>query len=382
MDYQNHMVNFSTYLAGLRARALADMIQPDVIDAAFNGLMPLADVLKQDANQSEFSLTLAAYLTRALPAKRISKGRAMVRKHRALLNRIEAEFNVGAEFIVAIWGIETDFGRTTGAYPVVRVLATLAYQNRRRAFFESELFAALHIAQNQNTPPQSLLGSWAGAMGHGQFMPRSYLHYAVDFDNDGRADIWQTDPADGLASIANYLARHGWQNGASWGGEVHLPDAFEYSKTGLGQTRSLAQWVSDGVTAKSGNPVADYGPASLLLPEGAAGPAFLTFGNFDVLMQYNRALAYGLVVGFFADAILGEKVPAHEGWPRTPPLDRAEIALLQGRLNAMGLSAGNVDGLTGPDTQNAVRQFQQAHDLPADGYASRRVLRAVQDQQG
>ncbi len=379
MDEADHS-EFQAFLTGLKAQAVECHVQPRVFDALIQGIGPLPEVLVKQLGQAEFTLSLRDYLARVLPDSRIRKGRVMVGKWRDLLNQIEATHGVEAEFITAIWGVESDFGRQPGETPTLPALATLAWKGRRGGFFAGELIAAMKIVQNLQARPDQMRGSWAGAMGHGQFMPSSYLEYAVDHDGDRRADIWDDNPTDSLASIANYLAGNGWQKGQPWGLEVHPPEGFDYGLTGLDQPRPLADWTALGVTLSDGALPADYGPASVVLPAGIAGPAFMVFQNFHVLMRYNNAMAYALAVGLLADRIANRSARL-DTWPDEPPLSCEEVQELQAALNAAGHGAGAADGLMGPDTTTAIRTYQAANDLPADGYPDLMLLRHLKARQ-
>jgi lytic murein transglycosylase len=257
---------------------------------------------------------------------------------------------------------------------VIEAMATLAFDGRRAAFFEDQLLAALRILENGDTSPANMTGSWAGAMGHTQFIPTSYLEFAVDFTGDGRRDIWSDDPTDALASTAAYLAHWGWKRGQPWGVEVRLPPHFDYLQARRELERLPSEWAALGVRDMSGNPVPDHGPASVLLPAGHTGAAFLIFANFAVIERYNTADAYVIGVGHLADRINGG--PAiRGGWPRD---DRAltlpERLELQTLLTAAGFDTEKIDGKIGPLTINAVREYQRARALPPDGYASLAIL--------
>ena len=373
MSTEFHRQEFSTFLSGLERRALASSISQRTFSAAMQGVQPLPDVLAKQAGQAEFTLSLQNYMSRVVPPARIRNGRAALKRQRKLFLQLEAEFRVEAEVIAAIWGIETRYGKARGDFPVIAALTTLAWKGRRAGFFESELIAALNIVQQQQADPGQMRGSWAGAMGHGQFMPSSYLRFAVDFDGDGKADIWGKDPTDGLASIANYLARHGWQRGAPWGCEVTLPKGFDFKHAGLEQTQSLEDWMAQGVALVDGGSPAEYGDASLLLPHGAGCPAFLTFANLQVLLRYNNAVPYALAVGVLADQLAGGKAPVAP-WPIETPLNNVAISEMQASLSRAGFDAGKADGFMGPDTVRAIRGFQRAQGLAEDGHPDHTLL--------
>jgi membrane-bound lytic murein transglycosylase B len=362
------------WIAGFRRRAISHGISAAVLDRAFRGVEYSSYVIERDRHQGEFTKTIWDYLDSAVSDSRIANGRAALKKHRKLLERIEAKYGVDKEVVVAIWGLESAYGSVRGDVPVIEALATLAYDGRRGAFFESQLLAALKILQSGDTDPRHMTGSWAGAMGHTQFIPTSYLAYAVDFTGDGKRDIWSDDPADALASTAAYLARFGWKHGEPWGVEVTLPRGFDFALAGEKVKKSAAGWAALGVRDTSGHPVADHGPASILLPAGAQGVAFMIFRNFHVIERYNTADAYVIAVGHLADRI-GGAPDFRAGWPRD---DRAlllsERRELQERLTRAGFSTQGIDGKIGPNTIAAVRAYQRASGLVPDGYPSLAIL--------
>ncbi len=365
---------FDDWVAAFRPRALAEGIRPQVFDRAFAGARYDGDIVRRDRNQSEFAKTIWDYLDSAVSEERVRNGRAALERHRALLERIEARYGVEKEVVVAIWGLESAYGTFRGKTPIISALATLAYDGRRAAFFEAELIAALRILQAGDVAPEAMTGSWAGAMGHTQFMPSSFLARAVDFGGDGRRDIWSDDPTDALASTAAYLAGFGWTSGRPWGVEVRLPQGFDFSQTGERVRKTTQDWARLGVRAMDGSVVPDHGEASILLPAGAKGAAFMIFSNFGVIERYNPADAYVIAVGHLADRIRGAG-PIRSGWPRG---DRAlsgdERRELQERLTRAGFSTGGVDGRVGPNTIEAIRAFQRSAGLVPDGYASLDLL--------
>jgi membrane-bound lytic murein transglycosylase B len=361
------------WIAAFRPRALAAGISAATLDAALTGVALRPDVVERDRNQTEFTRTIWDYLDRAVSDDRIAAGQAALKKHHALLDRIEARYGVDRQVLLAIWGLESSYGVVRGDVPTVAALVTLAATTRRGAYFERELLAALRILQEGDVTPAAMQGSWAGAMGHTQFMPSSYLALAVDFDGDGLRDIWSDDPGDALASTAAYLARYGWQKGQPWGVEVTLPAGFDYRLAGEKIHHSAAEWQAMGVR-RAGGDLPDCGPASVLLPGGARGAAFLICPNFHVIEHYNPADAYVIAVGHLADRIMG--APAIRApWPRDlRALTQEERIALQHRLTLAGFDAGGADGRIGPLTQSAIRAFQSAIGVVPDGYASLDVL--------
>jgi membrane-bound lytic murein transglycosylase B len=368
---------FETWITGFRARALRAGVSPGVFDRAFAGARYDADVVRRDRNQSEFTKTIWDYLDSAASDARVKNGKAALRKHAALLDQIEARYDVDKDVVVAIWGLESAYGTFRGTNPVIGSLATLAYDGRRGSFFEGQLIDALRILQNGDVELANFTGSWAGAMGHTQFIPSSYQTLAVDFDGDGKRDIWSDNPADALASTANYLAKNGWIKGAPWGVEVRLPDGFDYTLANRDIRKMPSDWAKLGVVDLDGQPVRDHGSASVLLPAGAKGAAFLIFKNFDVIETYNTADAYVLGVGHLSDRITGAG-PIRSSWPREDrALSFAERKEMQRLLTAKGFDTKKIDGKIGPLTINAVRAFQTSiGDIP-DGYASLNILKKL-----
>jgi membrane-bound lytic murein transglycosylase B len=368
---------FAAWVAGFRPRALAAGITGQTFDDAFRDARFDPAVVEKDRNQSEFTKAIWDYLDSAVSDERVENGQAALRANLDLLDRIEATYGVDKEVVVAVWGLESAYGTYRGTYPLIGTLATLACDGRRGAFFEGQLLAALTIVQNGDVDAAAMTGSWAGAMGHTQFIPTSYLAHAVDFTGDGRRDIWSDDPADALASTAAYLADAGWQAGRPWGIEVTLPPGFEYGETGERVKRPVDGWQALGVRSVDGGPLPDHGPASVLLPAGARGAAFLIFANFQVIEKYNSADAYVIGIGHLADRIAGAP-PFRAAWPRQDRvLSFDERVELQQRLAAAGFDPGAADGKIGPNTIAAVRAFQRSIGAVPDGYASLEILQKL-----
>ncbi len=367
----------NSWIAGFRARASAAGIAGPVFDASFAGVQYAPRVIALDRNQSEFSKQIWEYLDTAVSPLRVSNGKAALARHGAALDRIEARFGVEKEVVTAIWGLESAYGAARGKSPLIESLATLAYDGRRGAFFEEQLLAALKIVQAGDVAPRAMTGSWAGAMGHTQFMPTSYLTYAVDFTGDGKRDIWSDDPTDALASTAAYLAHFGWKKGQPWGVEVRLPENFDLSRARRELTHSPAAWAAEGVRDMAGRAVPDHGEASILLPAGSGGAAFMIFDNFSVIERYNKADAYVIGVGHLSDRIAGG--PAIQTpWPRHyQAISGAQRREIQRRLRSKGFAVEKIDGIIGPNTINAIRAFQQTAGLNADGYPSSDLLAAL-----
>ncbi|MCG6883773.1 MAG: lytic murein transglycosylase [Silicimonas sp.] len=370
-------ISFQRWIDGFRSRARAEGIRDSVLSASFQSVRYNADVIARDRNQSEFTKQIWEYLDSAVSETRVRNGREALGKNRPVLDEIEARYGVEAEIVAAIWGLESAYGTYRGSSPIVESLATLAFDGRRGKFFESQLIAALKIIQSGDVHPNRMTGSWAGAMGHTQFIPTSFLSYAVDFRGDGRRDIWSDDPTDALASTAAYLKHFGWTKGQPWGVEVVLPRGFDYRVTGERVKKSPAEWAAMGVRDARGGTVPDHGRASILLPAGAQGAAFMIFDNFHVIERYNTADAYVIGVGHLADRIAGGD-PIRASWPRDDRnLRFAEKKEMQERLTARGYNTQGVDGVIGPNTIQAIRNFQSAVGLVPDGYASYEILRRL-----
>lgn len=368
---------FEQWLSRFCTHARRQGISETVLGMAFDGVRYAPEIIEKDRNQSEFVKPIWEYLERAVSDVRVRDGRQALQEHRETLDLIEQKFGVEKEVFVAIWGLESAYGVTRGDENVIAALASLAFDGRRRRLFETQLIAALQIVQSGDVGPDEMTGSWAGAMGHTQFMPTSYLAYAVDFTGDGKRDIWSDDPTDALASTAAYLARFGWTMGQPWGVEVQLPDGFDYIQSGHRVKKDVADWMALGLRDISGKTVANYGPASVVLPGGAKGAAFLLFHNFDVILKYNAADAYVIGVGHLADRIAGGHA-IQTGWPKEDrPLSFAETSEMQNRLTAAGFDTVGVDGFMGPNTTGAIRAFQVSQGMIPDGYASYEILRRL-----
>ena len=368
---------FDNWVRDFRQRALEQGIRAATFDAAFKEAEFNRKVVERDRNQSEFTKTIWDYLDSAASAARVRNGKAALRKHADLLDRIEETYGVQKEIVVAIWGLESAYGTFRGSTPVIESMASLAYDGRRGAFFEQQLIDALTIVQTGDTTPDRMKGSWAGAMGHTQFMPGSFRQLAVDFDGDGKRNIWEDDPTDALASTAHYLKSNGWKTDVPWGVEVRLPKGFDYLEAKREITRLPSAWARKGVVGLDGEPIKDFGTASVLLPAGHKGAAFLIFDNFEVIETYNTADAYVIGVGHLADRIAGG-APIKAKWPRS---DRAlsfkERIELQKRLTASGFDTEGIDAKIGPLTVEAVRSFQRSLGLVPDGYASPALLQKL-----
>ncbi|RII37914.1 lytic murein transglycosylase [Pseudooceanicola sediminis] len=333
---------YTAWVAAFRSRAGAQGISDATLSRAFRHAGYLPGVVTRDRNQTEFTRTLEDYLSIAASDERVAKGRAAFARHRSTLTALEAKYGVDAEIIAAIWGLESFYGERRGNVPVISSTSTLAYDGRRGAFFEKQLIAALRIVQNGDIDADHMTGSWAGAMGHTQFIPTSYQSFAVDFTGDGRRDIWSDDPTDALASTAAYLARNGWTRGARWGGEV-------------------------------GNGA----PGGDIIQPQPGGPRFAVTGNFRAIKRYNNSDSYAIGVGHLADRIGGAGPLRASFPPDAYGLTKDDRIALQQRLTARGFDTGGTDGVIGPKSREAISAYQSSRGLPASGDPSRALLTSL-----
>jgi len=368
---------FEQCLLRLESQAKVLDLQPSTINNVLRKARPLQRVIELDRNQPEFTSTFASYLNRRVSSTRVEKGRELYQQHRPLLDRITRQTGVPGQYLVAFWGLETNYGGYKGDVSTVDALATLACDQRRSRFFTRQLMAALQLIEQGDINPQQLRGSWAGALGHVQFMPTVYLEHARDGDGDQRRDLFNSIE-DALVSAAHFLNAIGWQTGSRWGREVIIPKNFPFELAGRQQSESLATWDKLGVRDVYGRrlPTLDM-QASLLVPAGHDGPAFLVYQNFKAIMGWNRSEFYAISVGHLADRIAGA------GSLRNPPptdalrLSRVTVKALQSKLNDKGFKAGKPDGIFGPASRSALRQFQGARGMIADGYIDAEVLVAL-----
>ncbi|NHN38007.1 lytic murein transglycosylase [Pseudomaricurvus alcaniphilus] len=367
---------FADCVANLQQQALASGVPQATVEGPLAQVQFVPKVIELDRRQPEFTQTFAGYFNGRVTDWRVNRGRELLQQHRPLLNRLVVEYGVPAQYLVAFWGLETNYGGYLGKMPILDSLATLACDPRRKTFFTAELFQALHLLSEPGIKPP-LFGSWAGAMGHTQFMPSAYRRYARDGDGDGAADLWGSIP-DALTSAANFLQQLGWQRGLRWGREVILPPNFDYATAGRGNKQPLTHWRELGLRMVNGERVpASEIEAAVLVPAGFEGPAFLVYDNFAVIMRWNRSEFYALSVGHLADRINGAgtlQVPAPETQPR---LSILQVQELQEKLNQLGFEAGTADGILGPGTRQAIRDFQKAHNMVADGYPGETVFKAL-----
>ena len=366
--------DFSAWLAAFRAEALSKGLSASTLDGALADVRPLPKVLELDQRQPEFVDTFWNYLDARLGGRQVQAGKDRLWLKRKLLYPIQYRHGVPAALLVALWGMETKYGGFTGGFPVPAALATLAYDSRRAGFFREELLNALRILQEGHVLAKDMKGSWAGAMGQMQFMPSTFLANAVDADGDGRKDIWRSLP-DALESGAEYLARLGWQSDELWGREVRLPEGFDYAQATLGNKLPVNQWAALGVTLADGKslPKSDL-PGAILLPQGYAGPAFLVYRTFEVVMGWNRSINYALAALILADRLQGLPPPRLGRDADNRRLSREQVADMQRLLSARGFVTGDPDGVPGSRTREAIRAYQKSAGLPVDGFASATLL--------
>ena len=371
---------FDAFLEQARITALAQGITPATFDSATAGLRPIASIAAMNANQPEFSKPVWAYLDSAVSARRVKDAQLMLARYGDVLARIEASSGVPKEILVSVWGMETDFGADNGSMNLFAALATLAYDGPRADYARPEFFAALKIYQQQHYPLSEMTASWAGAFGQTQFTPTTFLKYAADGDGDGQIDLWRSAP-DALAAAARLLADQGWQKGQPWGFEVKLPAGFAYEDADTDTQKPLSEWRARGVRTISGAGLpGGSDSAAIYLPAGAHGPAFLLFPNFSVILKYNNAASYALAVALLADRMAGGDAVKH-AWPRGErALSRNERISFQADLNKAGFDCGTPDGVLGRKTRSALRQYQKAHGLAADGFPTAALLDGLEKQ--
>lgn len=376
-DIAEDAQTFAAFVEQFRIDAVAAGIDPALYDREMATAAPLPTVRKAQDNQPEFVRPMWDYVDGATSTARVSTGRQKYADAKPLLTEVGEAYGVAPETIVAIWGMESSYGRILGDTDILSALGTLAYRGGRQTFGRAQLIAALRIIQNGDATREQLKGSWAGAMGQTQFIPTTYLGHAVDHDGDGKKDLW-SDRGDVFASTANYLAKSGYKAGIPWGFEVSLPDGFDYALAERSIERSVGSWMTMGMSVPEGSVSERIDlnePASIILPAGAAGPAFLITDNFRAILRYNNSTAYALGVATLSDAVAERPTALAQDWPRTDrPLSRTERMALQQALTDAGYTPGPVDGIVGAGTRGALRAWQRDQGLPADGYASAAVL--------
>ncbi len=364
---------FPQWLEGVRKEAMAAGISGDFLSAALAGVRPIKRVIELDRRQPEFTLTFWKYLDNAINPERVRRGREVMAKHQKPLQENARRYGVPPRFIAAFWGLESNYGKHTGVFPVLGAVATLAHDKRRSRFFRGQLLAALTI-MNRGDVDIRVKGSWAGAMGNFQFIPTTYRDFAVDADGDGKRDMWNSFP-DMFASAANYLSRSGWRTGWTWGREVQLPKGFRLDLAGLNIRKPLSQWRALGIKRIGGGALpSGVAEASVILPAGYKGPAFLVYKNYRTILTWNRSILFAIAVGHLADRLVGAGPFKSKRPAREVPLSRADVEDLQRLLAALGYDAGGTDGVIGTKTRSAIKAFQKKSLLPADGYPTMGLL--------
>lgn len=366
---------FQACLNRVRTQAQAGGVSAATFDRATAGVEHDQTVIDLSNNQPEFRTPIWDYLAMLVDDERVADGKARLKEWETVLAQAEQRYGVDRYTVIAVWGVESDFGKAIGKRPLVHSLATLSCSGSRQTYFRGELIATLQILQNGDIRPEGLVGSWAGAFGHTQFMPSTFQRLAVDLDSDGRRDIVDSVP-DALGSTANFLRRAGWVSGAPWGYEVRLPAGYG-GESGRTRKRPLATWAAQGLTRIDGAALTGSGDAGLLLPAGARGPAFLVFKNFDAMYSYNAAESYALAIAHLADRLRGG-APFATAWPTDDRgLSRAERREVQRLLNDKGYDTGTPDGHIGPRTISAIKAFQEKTGLPLVGRAGGKLLDAL-----
>jgi membrane-bound lytic murein transglycosylase B len=365
---------FQEWLKAVREEARGKGISDATLDAALRDIALDMRVIEIDRRQPEFIQTFLTYFRQRVNDQRIKRGQALLAKHRDLLDKIHAEYGVPPRYLIALWGLETNFGDYLGSFRVIDALATLAYDQRRAHFFRLQLLYALQIIEEGHISPDAMTGSWAGAMGHMQFMSSTFIGYALDYTGDGRKDIWGSLP-DTFSSAANFLSNLGWQPGETWGREVRLPGDFDLMLATMNSKKTLAEWSAIGVRRTDGLALPEVDmEGSIVLPQGHKGPVFLVYDNFRVILRWNRSINYAISVCLLADRIAGMAQIANGRDAEHEPLRPDEIEELQQLLNRLGFDAGSADGIPGSRTQAAIRAFQKEHSLPPDGYPDPALL--------
>ena len=368
---------FDRWVAGFVESARGAGVDDATLHQAFDGAKYVARAVDADRKQPEFTRAVWDYVDAIVSPNRVQHGQQKLVDDQAQLAAAEARYGVPQATIVAIWGMESDYGANYGDIPTIDALATLGFEGRREAWARSQLMAALKILQSGDIDRAHMIGSWAGAMGQTQFLPSAFLSFAVDADGDGKRDIWGS-MADVTASTANFLARSGWQVGQAWGVEVKLPDGFDAGRADEATRQPSAQWAAEGVQSLDGTPLPDIPDTALLLPAGARGPAFLVGPNFRVILKYNNSTSYALAVSLLAQRIAGGP-GVQAAWPKDlAPLSRDQVKALQAALGAHGFDAGAADGQAGPATARALRAYQRSQGVPADGYPTQDLLNRLQ----
>ena len=369
--------DFLSCLSSLRAPAKAAGVREDSFARFTQGLTPDMGILDKMNNQPEFKMPIWDYLAALVDDERVTEGKAKLALHKDTLDKVAIQYGVDAATVVAVWGVESNFGQTFGKYPLTQALSTLSCFGNRQNYFRGEFFATLRILQAGHIAPERLIGSWAGAFGHTQFMPTTFERLAQDFDGDGRRDLMDSVP-DALASTAHFLSKAGWNPAQIWGLEVKLPAGMEISGESRKNKRALSEWSGRGLTQKDGSTLpTNGGLAGLMTPAGVKGPAFLVFRNFDAIYSYNAAESYGLAIAHLSDRLRGAG-PFATPWPTDDPgLSRAERRDIQSLLSQRGHDIGLIDGMLGDKSRVAIKAEQKRLGHEVNGRAGQKLLRAL-----
>ena len=361
--------DFADWLLEFKLEAKSQHISAKTIKNTFKKAKYLPQVIVLDRGQPEFISPFLSYVSNRITPSKIGLGRTMLQQHNVLLTQVEMQYGVPKQILVAFWGLETHYGQNKGGFGLPSSLMTLAYEGRRAEFFRAQLLATMRIIDAGHNKVEAMRGSWAGAMGHMQFMPSTLLKHGVDADGDGRINIWTSLP-DSFASAANYLKNAGWQKGEIAMLEVKLPVDFNYNLAQLQNRKSASNWERLGVTTIDNTPLPAQDNAAILLPQGWQGPAFMVFSNFDVILDWNRSVNYALSVAHLANQFVNDNPIIAGAEAETEALSFNQMWALQGKLNELGFDCGAPDGFPGLQTQAAIRQYQATKNMPQDGYAS------------
>lgn len=360
----------------LSQQAVAQGVSGETASKVFANIQYQPRVITLDRSQPEFVQTFPGYYGKRVTAWRIGKGREMYAKHRELLRKLSQKYGVPAHYLVAFWGLETNFGSYKGKMNVLNSLATLACDERRSTYFTKELITAVKLLERESLDQTQMVGSWAGAMGHTQFMPSAYMNYAIDGDGDGQINLWDSEE-DALASAANFLSQLGWQPGFRWGREVNLPENFDYRDTGYKNRQAITNWDQMGITKANGESLGSSDEKGyVVVPAGHNGPAFIAYHNFRIIMRWNNSEFYAISVGKLADQIAGE-AGLIKPLPELPAYERNDIIKLQTALNELGYDVGKPDGIIGPATRSGIREYQLSKNLVADGFPGLDVMESI-----
>ncbi len=367
---------FASCTAVLADKAKQEGVSQQTIDDVFPRLVHQDRVIELDRSQPEFVQTFPGYFSKRVTDWRTQKGKEMYAKHKALLHKLSDKYGVPPHYLLAFWGLETNFGSYKGKMPVLDSLATLACDKRRSKYFTQEFLVAVKLMEREKLQKEDMIGSWAGAMGHTQFMPSAYTHYAIDGDGDGQINLWASEE-DALSSAANFLASLGWKRSFRWGREVQLPENFDYQESGYKNRKPLSEWNAQGVKKADGSALGeDDTTAYVIVPAGHNGPAFIAYKNFRVIMRWNNSEFYAIAVGVLADRIAGAS-GIKATLPDLPAYSRKDIIALQSKLNNLGFDVGKPDGIIGPATREGIRNYQISNNMIADGFPGLEVMAAL-----